>query len=253
MNHFRSLAVLFAALFLSCTAFSQSPITDTLPDFTVRNVGKNRIIIGWVNPFESVSQISIQQASDSAGAYKTILTVADPNAVQNGVAYTKAPNDRMFYRLFVVLARGSYIFTGSKRPVKDSLQTAADVPLKQPGDTSAKKAAMAKDYETLVPAKDSDVKKPEPVVPRPEYIPSVFVFTNREGLVTIRLPDAERKRYHIKFFEDNGSFLFELKSLRSNPVTLDKSNFYHAGWFFFELYADEKLVEKNKFFIGKAF
>ncbi|MEI6946574.1 hypothetical protein V9K67_05180 [Paraflavisolibacter sp. H34] len=245
--------MLIVALLVSCAAFSQSPITDTLPDFTVRNVGKNRIIIGWVNPFENVSQISIQQAFDSAGAYKTILTVADPNAVQNGVAYTKAPNDRMFYRLFVVLARGSYIFTVSKRPVKDTLQQAADQPLKQLGDTSNKTAAKA--FEGLVnPPKDSGGKKPDPVAPpKPQYVPSVYVYTNNEGMVTIKLPDAERKRYHIKFFEDDGSFLFELKSLRNSPLTLDKGNFYHAGWFTFELYVDDKLVEKNKFFINKAF
>ena len=54
-------------------------------------------------------------------------------------------------------------------------------------------------------------------------------------------------------FEEDNSFVFEIKDIKQTPVLLDKANFYHAGWFKFELYADGKLIEKNKFKISKDF
>jgi hypothetical protein len=47
--------------------------------------------------------------------------------------------------------------------------------------------------------------------------------------------------------------LFELKNINEPALTLDKTNFLHSGWFKFELYNDEKLVEKNKFYLAKEF
>src|SRR5690348_8782377 len=87
---------------------------DTLPKFSVKNVGNNRIIIGWINTFESIKQISIQRSFDSLTGYKTILTVADPTTPQNGYADTKAQNDRMFYRLYIMLDKGVFIFSNAK-------------------------------------------------------------------------------------------------------------------------------------------
>src|SRR5215210_8864686 len=84
---------------------------DTLPKFSVKNFGNNRYIIGWVNTYGLVKQISIQRSHDSLKNYTTIMSVTDPNARQNGYADTKAPNDHMFYRLFVVLDKGQYYFT----------------------------------------------------------------------------------------------------------------------------------------------
>jgi hypothetical protein len=79
------------------------------------------------------------------------------------------------------------------------------------------------------------------------------VYTNKEGYVFINLPDAPQKKYSLKFFEEDGSFLFEIKNIKDKGLTLDKANFYHAGWFNFELYNDEKLVEKHKFYLSKMF
>ena len=38
---------------------------DTLPDFSVKNAGRNRYIIGWVNNYPVVKQIGIQRSHDS--------------------------------------------------------------------------------------------------------------------------------------------------------------------------------------------
>jgi hypothetical protein len=57
----------------------------------------------------------------------------------------------------------------------------------------------------------------------------------------------------VKFYDENDNFLFEIKNLKDQSLIVDKTNFYHAGWFKFELYVDEKLKEKHKFYIEKEF
>lgn len=212
---------------------------DTLPRFSLRNVAANRTIISWFNNYPVTKQISIQRSHDSLTGFKTILSVADPNAIQNGFVDTKAPNDHMYYRLFVNLDKGEFFFTPSKQPRWDTTRAAVKQPVvlpQKPKDTTGATAV------------------PKPVVPKkPEWVPSVYVYTNRDGYVFINLPDAERKKYRIRFYEEDNTFLFELKSVRHPSLTLDKANFLHAGWFRFELYDEENLVEKNKFYLGKEF
>jgi hypothetical protein len=211
---------------------------DTLPKFSLKNAGNNRIIIGWVNPFTNVSQISIQRSFDSLKNFKTILTVADPRAVQNGFADTKAPNDGMFYRIFYVIQGGSFFFTGSKRPdsaMSNMVRTNGPV---IPGQEFKEK------MDSL-----TGVRPPT----KPQFTPSFYVYTNKDGYVFINLPDADEKKYSLKIFEEDETPLFEIKSIKEKALTLDKANFYHAGWFLFELYNGEKLVEKSKFYVPKSF
>ena len=83
------------------------------------------------------------------------------------------------------------------------------------------------------------------------YKPSVYVFTQGDGNIRIKLPDITEKKYSLKFFEQDETFLFEIKEITQSPLVLDKMNFYHTGWFISELYADGKLMEKHKFYIRK--
>ncbi|MEJ7769961.1 MAG: hypothetical protein WKF70_09880 [Chitinophagaceae bacterium] len=100
---------------------------DTLPRFTVVNKGNERIVISWTNPYEnSIRQLSIQRSFDSLKNYRTILTVVDPTVPQNGYVDTKATNDHMFYRLFILRDSGKYIFSVAKRPVIDAGFTNTD-------------------------------------------------------------------------------------------------------------------------------
>ena len=230
MKFYQYLLSLVFALAFCAVANAQ----DTLPNFSVRNAGKNRIIIGWVNTLKDVKQISIQRSFDSIRNYKTILSVADPKAVQNGFADTKAPADTMFYRLFYVLEGGRFYFTEAKKPnlgpLENERQNGVRVIPITPG------------------AIDSTITKRNN-----SFTPSFYVYTNNEGYVFINLPDADKKKYRVKFFEENDDFLFEIKQIKETGLTIDKANFYHAGWFKFELYNDEKLIEKNKFYINKSF
>ena len=215
---------------LGMASFAQ----DTLPKFTVKNLGNDRegnpsIVISWINRFDTLTQISIQTSHDSLKNYRTLVSLTDPNAKQNGFADKRAPNDHMFYRLFIVKGNGEYFFSAVKRPYLDTARTITPI-------------------ETVV-AK----KSPDPVVKRPEFTPSFYVYTNKDGYVYINLPDAEKKKYRIKFYEEDNNFLFEVKNIRHTGLTLDKTNFLHAGWFKFELYNEEDLVERHKFYLGKEF
>jgi hypothetical protein len=235
---------------------------DTLPQFSLINAGNNRIIVGWTNTLPNVKQISIQRSFDSLTGFKTILTVLDPTLPQNGFADLNATNDHMFYRLYILLDQGLYQFSKTKKPIKDTLRKiiAAVVPNNN-GDnnTSYDSVRRVNPFVALIdgfPGADS-VAVPNPVAIKNKptgFRPSLYVYTYRDGNVRISLPDDEKpKKYSIKFFEDSGDFIFELKDIKERNFKLDKANFFHAGWFKFELYEDEKLIEKHKFYLEKDF
>ncbi|RYY94691.1 MAG: hypothetical protein EOO11_17365 [Chitinophagaceae bacterium] len=250
----RSIKLLTLLLTVCLLATPAVQAQDTLPRFSVRNAGNNRFVVSWVNPFPNMAQISIQRSFDSLGTYKTILSVADPKSVQNGFTDRTAPNDHMFYRLFYVLDGGLFYFTRPKRP--DTSRIVVPV-LPRPSIPTVLNTVPAKYRDSIfvrnrdtfvVINRDTIAVKPKaPIVPK--WVPSRFVFTNGDGYVTIRLPDADKENYTIRIFEDSTRVLFELKGVKEKSLTLDKGNFYHAGWYFFELYNDEKLVERNKFFL----
>ncbi|MDP9229737.1 MAG: hypothetical protein M3O67_03570, partial [Bacteroidota bacterium] len=200
---------------------------DTLPKFSVKNPGNNRIIISWTNNYDLVKQINIQRSFDSLKNYTTILNVADPMNKQNGFADAKATNGHMFYRLFIVLDKGMFYFTEAKKPIPDTTRK---------GDVYIK------------PANDTIVK----TLPK-GFVPSKYVFIQEDGYIHVNLPGAAEKKYSLKFYEEDGELLFELKDIKQSFFTLEKTNFYHAGWFGFELFENGILIERHKFFLSKDF
>lgn len=274
----KKLVQLICFICLSATQLLQAqlappPKKDTLPGFSVKNAGNNRIIIGWVNNYPVVKQISIQRSFDSIQKFTTILTVPDPSAIQNGFMDAKAPNDHMYYRLYVLKDNGDYVFTRAQKPVIDNFKPII-------GQTFGKDTFLMNNQvvviktDTIISEGKPVIVRSEPVVigfiqrdsiaaPNPIYkndgrveafTPSLHVFTNRDGYVRVSLPDDEKtKKFSIKFFEDDGTFLFELKEMKEKDFKLDKTNFYHAGWFRFELYEGGKLLEKHKFYLEKDF
>ncbi|HEY2722616.1 MAG TPA: hypothetical protein VGI82_12870 [Chitinophagaceae bacterium] len=233
-------------LFFFCKVFAQ----DTLPAFSVHNVGNNRIIISWKNNYSFVRQISIQRSSDSLKSYKTILSVPDPMNRQNGYADTRAPSPTMFYRLFLVFEGSSFMFSNSKRPIVDSVQTAAVVAeqKKSLDPFSIEVNKPVKNIDSTLRATGTDNKNKPNI-----WVPSVYVYTAKDGNIHLTLPETDTKKYAVKFYDENDNFLFEVKDMKESSLIIDKTNFYHAGWFKFELFSDDKLKEKNKFYIGKEF
>jgi len=304
----RKLAVLILILIIF---LSDTNAQDTLPRFTVTTRGSNRIFINWTNAYPVIKQISIQRSPDSLKNFKSILTVPDPTVPQNGYVDTKAGTSLLYYRLFIVLDSGKYVFSSSSRPVWD---TASQVKAEPTEPTTAvngtKRVLVSEDLsekEVQSVKEELDQTKKAPPAPlvkekffvvvknelvigevpekqvkkfrdsiinttkdtilfraldtivinvfRPKYVykPSTYVYTERDGNVTISLPEATHKKFAIKFFEEDKSPIFEITQIKETLLTLDKSNFLHAGWFFFELYEDGKLKEAHKFFIPEDY
>ena len=100
---------------------------------------------------------------------------------------------------------------------------------------------------------DGDTLQIRPFVAKEVYRTSTYVYAGKYGNVHVMLPDAPQKHFAVKFFDENKRLLFELSEIRDPELIVDKTNFQHAGWFFFELYDGTQLKEKNKFFIPKEF
>jgi hypothetical protein len=109
------LVLFFICLSLTATVAAQ----DTLPKFSAVLKNNGKVIISWHNNFQSVTQISIQRSFDSLKNFTSFLTVPDPSIPQNGFVDSKASDKKMYYRLFIVLGNGSYIFSKSRRPSSD--------------------------------------------------------------------------------------------------------------------------------------
>jgi hypothetical protein len=108
----RILLFLFFGFFFATTVRAQ----DTLPRFSVAAKGTGKILVSWHNNYKVVSQISIQRSADSAKNFTTLITVPDPRLPENGAMDTRASHPNFYYRLFVVLEPGKYLFTPSRRP-----------------------------------------------------------------------------------------------------------------------------------------
>jgi hypothetical protein len=122
------------ALILICLSSASAILAqDTLPQFSVMLKSNGKIIISWHNNFQSVTQISIQRSFDSLKNFISLLTVPDPTVQQNGFVDAKAPDTKMYYRLFIVMGNGNYIFSKSKRPSSDILED-----IEKPGNVEAK-------------------------------------------------------------------------------------------------------------------
>ncbi len=213
---YKSAFILFLFFFLHKVSFAQ----DTLPNISVTQLS-NKVLISWTNPYTSLTTINIQRSYDSLKNFTTIGSVLNVKAKTNGFVDAKEFIPSQYYRLFISFEGGTYIFTQSHRPGIDTLKAIPGI---------------------------EEIEQP-PV--QTWFIPSKLVYTGKQNNVIISLPDAEKKKYSIKFFEDDGTPLFELKKIAEPYLILDKVNFIHAGLFNFEIYSEGVLVEKHKIFIPK--
>ncbi|HEY4334681.1 MAG TPA: hypothetical protein VGM89_02260 [Puia sp.] len=302
-----------AALILCLLLTTILRAQDTLPRFTASARGPGKILVSWHNKFPSVTQISIQRSADSLKNFTTLLTVPDPRLPENGAMDNNAIHPNFYYRLFIVLDNGKYIFTPSHRPHSQSEGKPAAVAQKEEeteesvarsasnrllmiapapagerskirtpttihslpglslsntvyvrkGDSilgqltgarvqSFRDSLLRKTKDTLVFI-DGDTLLIKPFIAKEVYRVSPYVYTGRSGNIQVSLPEAARRHYAVKFFDENDKLLFELSEIKDPSLILDKTNFRHSGWFHFELYDGDQLKEKNKFFIPKEF
>lgn len=94
----------------------------------------------------------------------------------------------------------------------------------------------------------------KPFIPKPVWKPSTFVFTTEEtNRVTLRLPQAKLHKYRIVILDPTGNELFQIKQPKDDNLILDNTNFVKAGWYYFDLYMDDKLKEHSKFYLATPF
>lgn len=104
--------------------------------------------------------------------------------------------------------------------------------------------------DTLQYTENDDEVIVKPFVPKPVWKASSYVFTNEKGFIRIIIPQASQRKYRIVFFDEKNVEVLHIRHIKEADLVLDKSNFVHVGWYYFDLYEDEKLKEKNKFFIS---
>lgn len=217
------LSMILITVLSSSSTFAQ----DTLPKISV--ITENgKTIISWRNTYgATISNINIQRSTDSLKRFTTIGTVLNSSNSENGYVDTKMPPGKIFYRVFVAFEGGDYIFSKSYRPVIDTTT----------------RLAFGEEF-------NEDKKDPK-LAGLVGFVPSKFVFTGKDNNVIINLPGAEKRKFSIKFYDEKGNPVFELKSIKEPYLILDKVNFLHAGWYKYDLLDNNILLEKYKFLVPK--
>ncbi len=259
-------------IFIGFIIFSLHTLAqNSLPDFSVDNLGKGKIRISWSNPFgESCIQLSIQRSFDSAKNFRTIQSPQSPGLPQNGFIDNDYAAPYSYYRIFYVLTGGAYYFTRPKKMLSGFNGNS----ISQNGDPNQIITVYFRDTifaqfhypdfkhfsdSILTQTKDSLFTQSSNEVVLKQFVysgtwmPSMFIYTDRMGELNINIPDAKQKNYSIIFYGSDDRQLFAIKHLDYPQLILDKASFMHSGWFTFELFENGKLKERNKFFLPKQF
>lgn len=194
-------------LFLFFSLFQRSAMgQDVLPEFKLKIIAPGKVMINWHNPFHNCIQLSVQRSEDNK-KFKTIISAKNPSLYENSFTDTKSPKNKIcYYRIQYTMKGGIYSFS--------------------------------KTYNTF----EKVVSNENPI----NWTASPHIFTNKSGYIQIQLNNTSAYVYRLVFLGENGSELFQMKKIDSDNLILDKANFPHAGWYNFELYRDEMLLEKNK-------
>jgi hypothetical protein len=96
------------------------PAQDTLPGFKLIKTSNGKVIISWKNNYKVVKQLTIQRSPTGKNPFKSILTLPDPSLPENGFLDVSAPHDSLYYRLYILLDSGQYVFSKVQRPVLDT-------------------------------------------------------------------------------------------------------------------------------------
>ena len=240
----------------------------------VLGAGTTKVKIEWINPYgDSVVQMNVQRSWDSVHNYKTIFVPLSPELPQNGYIDDAGGYNSMYYRVFYVLANGSYFFTKAQK-VKTGTDFTDEISEEKAEDKNFMITVHDDDtviaqlnYEAYKRFRDSIVNFTRDTLysltdadiliryynNSVNWIPSTHIFTNGDGYVQIYLADAEQKNYKLRFFDESHKFLFGIQHVAQSQLLLDKTDFMRSGWFYFELYEDNKVKERNKFYIPKDF
>jgi hypothetical protein len=273
----KTLNYLFLSFLLLCSTFAFAQ--NVLPNISVNNLNK-KVIVSWLNEYKKpIQNIFIQRSYDSLKNFSTIGTVLNPLNLENGYPDLTPPYDRMFYRVTITFENGEYEIGKSARPlIEPILLTDLDVTAIPKKEI---KKEIPKTESNIEPAESYDTSDIEYVKPTEKLnpirktdsirgvinleksiktdlkksietaFPSLHIYSNKQNVVVINLQNTASKKYNLKFFDEKEKKVFEIKHIPDDYLFIEKSNFIHPGWFYFELYEDGILIEKNKVFLAK--
>jgi len=247
LSRFILFAVIFtvSAFTVSVKAQTQTNNPPVLPAFSAL-IKTGKIQLDFISGFRDVKFIGVQRSIDSVLNFSTIGLINNPNDFRNSYSDIKPLPGSNYYRLFIQFNTGRYIYTKIILAVPDSTID------------GSKKLTLADVKEAMAAAKEAGVNtgttgattsKEPPAPPKIVWHPSNYIYTTADGNVNIKLPDAAAKKYSVKFFEPDGSFLFEIDEVKEPFLILEKAIFLHAGWFNFEILQNGKPYEKWNLFI----
>lgn len=192
---FRQLGILLVISMGSFVAVAQ----DTLPKFTVLNKGNDRIVVSWTNPYkQAIRQLSIQRSTDSTKNFKTILTLPDPTVPQNGYVDTKALTPFMFYRIYILLDSGKYLFSVSRRPTLDTVKVIPRAVMKPADQQRVQEEPVAVNRKPVTDVvkpttsvKDSVREEKKP----PVVIPERIIYVKKRDTLIAQIGERSFKRF----------------------------------------------------------
>ncbi len=264
-------------LFTLCSLLTAGSLFGqaTLPDFTLKNTN-GKISIFWLNDYKKpVKGISVQRSYDSTRNFFSIASILNPQNSVNGFTDSTPPYNKMYYRLFIGFDTGVYLLTPSKKPelnnVIDYTRLIQEINslyekniLLQEEKVKLQKElaeALAAKNKNKAPAKNVKnkpaVKKPsitevsEDIISQVITFPSKRIFTDKDNNVIARLFNVKENKYIIRFLTEDYKLLFEIKTPPDDYFVIEKVNFIRAGWYQFEIYKNDFLLEENKFYISK--
>ncbi len=131
-------------------------------------------------------------------------------------------------------------------------------------DSSAYRVLLFKDFRSfrdsiINQTKDTLIQTGEDTLVIKVYNPpfglktSQYIFTDKDGYITIKLDDAETKKYQVIIMEEDETPLIDIKQVKAPLIMLDKTNFYKGGWYKFTLKENGRIKEKGKVFLPKDF
>jgi hypothetical protein len=210
MKHRIVIFLLFTNLVLGKTIHAQ----DVLPEFKLKQISPDKVLISWHNTHQNCVKLNVQRSTDNK-KFKTIVSAKKPSLYENSYTDTKSEkNKNNYYRIQYILKNGYTYFSNTHSTLEKEL---------------AKITVSSK--------------------PNSNWKASPFVFTNINGYIQIFVNNPSEYVYKLKFQDEKGNDLFQIKKIESDNLILDKTNFMHGGWFQFELYKDDVLLEKNKVFL----
>ncbi len=231
------------SFFLLILFAASAAAQNTLPDFSVKNIG-GKIIVSWKNAYRvKVANLNIQRSYDSIRNFTTIGTVINPESEENGYFDANPPYNNMYYRLFISFEGGSYLFSQSKTPLKD-------IPFTIVKTADGRDSIVQTQPTELMPWQinpllDSNITVVPGAAPKSQRI-----FMGKDDVV-LDLPYAGTRKYIVKFFDENNKMIIQLSNLKEQYLILDKVNFVRSGNYSFEIYEDGIMIEKNFVIIPK--